>query len=140
MKIPNWASDLVNQVSAEYRKPLLPNVIWRRRHSKKEWNEKYQMWEKRNKSNYSSGTTYSEENKIVVTAGSSRKDQKLVLLHELAHWLMPADENHGKAFWDLAFDLYRKYKVPMYYALNREKNYRQEAKFAYRRNRNKLKS
>lgn len=136
MKIPNWVNDLVKQVVEEYRKPFLPLIVWRRSHGKKEWNAKYSMYEKKEKRRTSSGVTYCKENKIVITAGKLRKDQKLVLLHELAHWLLPDGEHHGKAFWDLAFELYRKYKVPMYYALNSEKNYRKGAALAYRRNRN----
>ena len=134
---PNWASNLLKEVLKDYHCNRKPELNWRHSHSKKgEWSEKYQCFMgHRQKSLLSSGCC--NKTRIAITTGSSRKDQKLVLLHEIAHWLMPQGEHHGKAFWDLAFDLYRKYKIPMYYALNREKDYRKEATYAYRRNRNK---
>jgi predicted metal-dependent hydrolase len=135
-KTPNWALELVEQVKAEYRSTKPLTINWRRTHTRKgliSYNEMTMQTIKRKPMLSSGFCSYS--GKISITAGEIRKDQKLVLLHEIAHWLLPKEVHHGKAFWDLAFELYRKYKVPMYYALNRERDYRKEAAFAYRRNR-----
>jgi hypothetical protein len=49
---------------------------------------------------------------IAVRAGSDPLDQRLTLLHELAHWLAPPPRrrgaaHHGRAFYRIAFALYR---------------------------------
>jgi hypothetical protein len=87
-----------------------------------------------------SGTCYKD--RIVLTKGkyAGKKDGKLVLLHELAHWLLPWGEHHSERFWDKAFELYRRYGVPMRYAKNREARYRKKASKAYLKNLRKSKS
>lgn len=117
---PKWAIDLASKVAQDEGRPQPPLVKWRRL---KFWSPEH-----------SSGTSYTTENKIVITAGKSYKDQKLVLLHELAHWLCDTNEHHSDRFWDKAFGLYRRYNIPMKYALQREGNYKERAKQAYRRN------
>jgi hypothetical protein len=57
---------------------------------------------------------------ISVVAGRDPLDQRLVLCHELAHWLGPPNQGHSQAFWRRAWQLYRRYRVPIYYALARE--------------------
>ena len=71
--------------------------------------------------------------RIVVTAGRSRRDQKLLLLHELAHAMLPRGEYHSALFWDTAWVLYRWAKLPLRYAQRREGRYRRGALVAYRR-------
>ena len=120
MKMPMWAQDLVIEVAIDEGRDDLPDVTWR--HSK------VNAW--------SSGTTYNAApRRIVVTAGKVRKDQKIVLLHELAHWLLPVSEHHGTTFWDKVWELFRRYEVPIMYAKTREGNYRKGAIAAYRRSR-----
>lgn len=80
----------------------------------------------------SSGSTDLERDRIVVTAGASRLDAKLVLLHELAHHVTKAW--HTPAFWDVAWKLYRWAKLPILYVKRREGHYRKGALVAYRRN------
>jgi hypothetical protein len=51
---------------------------------------------------------------IAVRAGSDPLDQRLTLLHELAHWLAPPPRrrgaaHHGRAFYRIAFELYRRH-------------------------------
>lgn len=53
-------------------------------------------------------------------AGRDPVDQRLVLCHEIAHWLGAPKEGHSPAFWRRAWRLYRRYRVPIYYALARE--------------------
>ena len=62
-----------------------------------------------------------------------RTEQKIVLLHELAHWLLPVGEHHSPAFWDKAWSLFRRYRCPIKVALAREGNYLKGAVAAYHR-------
>ena len=80
----------------------------------------------------SSGRAWTD--KIVITAGKNRTDQKLVLLHEIAHTLLPMGNHHSTVFWDTAWALYRWAKLPVRYCVNREKTYKVGAMVAYRRN------
>ena len=117
---PKWAQDLMLDALLWWESrghiPPNPELNWRR-----------------GSRSSSSGTAY-ETHKIVVTAGSNRIDQKLVLLHELAHTMNP-DEHHSIAFWDTAWALYRRAKLPIRYCIKREKSYRVGAMVSYHRNR-----
>lgn len=115
---PQWAQDLTIRVALDEGRDMLPELTWRRSKC----------------SECSSGHAMLD-GRIVVTAGKLRRDQKLILLHELAHWLMPDDEHHGPSFWDKVWQLYHRYGVPIRYAKEREGNYRKGALAAYRRNR-----
>ena len=115
--IPKWAQDLLINAciflqNKEYKADL-PIIIWRH-----------------GTNQLSSGNASKE--RIVITAGRNRTDQRLVLLHEYAHTL-PETNHHDAAFWDIAWILYREFKVPIRYALNRERGYRKEAIKAYHR-------
>ena len=98
---PTWAVRVVADV-CESAGVAVPSVTWRRSRE----------------SNGSSGRYFPTEVRIVVTAGSSRTDQRLVLLHELAHHLNPGD-GHSPAFWRSAWGLYRRHRL-LAYALRRE--------------------
>lgn len=118
MNIPNWVSDLVIKVLEEHNCNDIPNLTWRRYNSYS-----------------SSGTAYYDKEKgIVIRAGKKAKrwEQKLVLLHELAHWLRPNKEPHSPDFWKLAFQLYKENKIPIRKALDREKSYKKGAENGYR--------
>ena len=120
MAAPRWAQDLVLQVWLDEGRDELPEIVWRRG-----------GWRRI----LSAGNTWHDGQRITITAApGNRIDQKLVLLHELAHVLTPG-AHHGPGFWDKAWQLYRRYKVPIRYALRREQGYRKEAAVAYRRNR-----
>lgn len=120
MAIPKWAQELVLRVALDEGREELPDVTWRRNHRR---------WP------YSSGHTKHGSRAVVVTAGTSLKDQRLVLLHELAHWLIGT--GHTDTFWDKAWTLYRRYKVQIRWAKAREGQYRKGSIAAYRRNRRK---
>jgi hypothetical protein len=81
----------------------------------------------------STGTCYEEF--IVITAGTERKDCKLVLLHELAHWVHP-EEHHSAAFWDTCLDLFQWAKLPVRYCKKREGEYMKGSIAAYHRAKN----
>ena len=64
---------------------------------------------------------------ISVTAGTDELDQRVTLLHELAHWLGPRPRrrrgrvaHHDAAFFEIAFELYRRHGIPAADALERE--------------------
>lgn len=116
---PKWAQDLTLKALLwwESQGNTAPLVELKWRHAK----NRYQ----------SSGVAYLD-GKIVVSAGKNRTDQKLVLLHEIAHQLNPG-EHHGDKFWDTAWALFRWAKLPVRYCVNREKSYRVGAYAAYKR-------
>lgn len=136
---PKWAQDLTLKALLWWESKgnvvtVVPELVWRR-------GSKF----------CSSGNTRFDNSRITVTAGRSRLDQKLVLLHEIAHSILPTETvgvkkswsnyrgikhlSHTDLFWDTAWELYRWAKLPVRYCLKREKNYRAGASVAYRRNR-----
>jgi hypothetical protein len=75
----------------------------------------------------SSGVTRRATGSISVTAGTDELDQRLTLLHELAHWLAPQPRrrrgrilHHEARFFAVAFDLYRRHGIPDAEVLARE--------------------
>jgi hypothetical protein len=101
MTAPAWAVELVATVCADASAEP-PRVTWRRRAGQ-----------------HSTGVTRRPDGLVAVRAGTDALDQRLTLLHELAHWLSPAPRrrrgrsvHHGRAFYAIAFDLYRRHGVP----------------------------
>lgn len=96
MSAPTWATAIVDQVCADAGVER-PTLSWRRRRSE-----------------HSTGVARRSAGAIAVRAGSDPLDQQLTLLHELAHWIGPAPArrgrrttHHGRAFYRIAFRLYR---------------------------------
>lgn len=122
MKTPKWAEtiylDALTYLESKGHNPLIAPLSWRR-----------------GSTTFSSGHCKWNGKGITITAGKNRLDQKLVLLHETAHLIgSKTHEGHSPKFWDMAWDLYRHFKVPINYAKKREYSYKQQAKAAYRRN------
>jgi len=96
---PVWANELVAIVCADAT-VIQPHLAWRRRTGVQ-----------------STGITRRHDGMIAVRAGSDEVDQRLTLLHELAHWLTPASLpgrrtiHHGRGFYEIAFELYRRHGV-----------------------------
>jgi len=99
---PAWAESLVEVVCADAG-VAPPRLSWRRRQG-----------------DHSTGVARRHDGTIAVRAGADPIDQRLTLLHELAHWLtpMPAGRSgrrrrrvphHDLAFYRIAFDLYRRH-------------------------------
>jgi len=109
MMAPRWAADLVAAVcGAAGVTP--PRLTWRLRAGA-----------------HSTGVTRRPEGIVAVRAGTDELDQRLTLLHELAHWLAPAGRarrrrarHHGRAFYAVAFELYLRHGVPAADALRLE--------------------
>ena len=98
MRAPAWALELVDVVCADANVPP-PRLAWRRRAGEA-----------------STGVTRRHDGMIAVRAGADPMDHRLTLLHELAHWLAPAQRvrrgrstHHGRAFYAIAFGLYRRH-------------------------------
>jgi hypothetical protein len=112
-EVPAWARSLVLAVCAEADAPL-PRLAWRLRDRPT-----------------SSGVTRQAAGLVSVVAGRDPVDQRLTLLHELAHWVAPAPaptrgsrrrrtRHHDAAFYTTAFALYRRHGVPDAAALSGE--------------------
>ncbi len=101
MTPPTWARDLVRIVCAADAVDE-PRLAWRSRAGE-----------------HSTGVTRRQDGSIAVRAGTDITDQRLTLLHELAHWLAPAParsrrrrtQHHGREFYAVAFGLYRRHGI-----------------------------
>ena len=97
MTAPAWALSLMASVCADAG-VAQPRLAWRRRSGQ-----------------HSTGVTRRSDGIVAVRAGADELDQRLTLLHELAHWLSPAPRrgrravHHGRAFYQAAFELYRRH-------------------------------
>jgi len=115
-RTPKWAEDLLLDACVYLGLDDIPDLSWRK-----------------TKHNYSSGRCqYYSTPRIVVSAGKNRFDQKLVLLHEIAHAANPK-QHHSDKFWDTAWNLYRWAKLPIRKTLQNEGNYKKGAITAYKR-------
>ena len=108
MAAPDWADRMVREVARARRCPA-PLLRWRRT--------------RRRRTGGSGDSHLQKHPAISIAAGKDPVDQRLVLLHELAHWQGKPDEGHSHAFWLRAWRLYRRYRVPVHYALAREGEY-----------------
>lgn len=110
MSAPAWAQALVAEVCADAG-VASPRLSWRRRAAE-----------------HSTGVARRQAGMIAVRAGTDLLDQRLTLLHELAHWLTPPPArprggrsvHHGRAFYRAAFALYRRHGIPEADALRLE--------------------
>lgn len=100
MSAPAWATDLVALVCTDAG-VAPPRLAWRRRAHE-----------------HSTGVARRDAGMIAVRAGTDVSDQRLTLLHELAHWLAPRArrrgrraEHHGHAFYAVAFALYERHGI-----------------------------
>jgi hypothetical protein len=100
MSAPAWAADLVASVCADAGVPP-PRLLWRRRANE-----------------HSTGVAKRQLGTIAVRAGDDTLDQRLTLLHELAHWIRPPQQrrrgrtpHHDRAFYAIAYDLYRRHGI-----------------------------
>lgn len=107
--VPHWAAQLVDEVCSAGG-VARPIVRWRRAAR-----------------TASSGLARTATGSISVTAGTDEMDQRLTLLHELAHWLGPRPRrrrgrvtHHDGPFFERAFELYRRHGVPADVALASE--------------------
>lgn len=143
---PLWAQNLVIDavyyLSQKGYHPDIPDIIWKNAHQTYyDWDpEKKRCIGSRSARKHSSGSCY--PNYISIRAGNYRTDCKLVILHELSHWVLPVYRNgfiwthkgHTSEFWDIAWDLYRWARLPIKYCKYRESGYRKGSIKGYKRN------
>ena len=98
MSAPAWARELVAAVCTDAG-VAPPTLLWRTR-----------------RGDPSTGVARRSEGTVSVRAGGDPLDQRLTLLHELAHWIAPSGRrrgrralHHGRAFYAIAFELYRRH-------------------------------
>jgi len=116
MTAPAWASSLVADVCASAGVEP-PRLAWRHRRSEA-----------------STGVARRSEGTVSVRAGTDPLDQRLTLLHELAHWIAPSARrrgrravHHGRAFYAVAFELYRRHGLSDADALRLESSHYRSA-------------
>lgn len=121
MAAPKWATDLTEAVVERERlngKLIIdPRLVWRRG------------------SGVQSSGHCAYSGRLVVTAGSDRKDARLILLHELAHYLTGSRlgrgtlrVHHGDDFYRTLFDLVRwDARLTWKVVLTREGRYKAQA-------------
>lgn len=98
MSPPAWALSLLDAACADAG-AAPPRLLWRNRRGE-----------------HSTGVTRRGDGLVAVRAGSDPLDQRLTLLHELAHWLAAPTRrrrgrsvHHGRQFYAVAFELYRRH-------------------------------
>jgi len=109
-EVPDWARQLVALACAE-AEVAPPRITWRVAARAA-----------------SSGVTRRGSGSISLVAGTDALDQRITLLHELAHWLtLPAARrrrgptpHHDAAFYEVAFALYARHGIPAPAALQAE--------------------
>lgn len=106
-KTPDWASKLVEEVCKEYKRALPYKIIW----SNKERNGSsgYTMYDYVGFDR--AGRKVRVHSYISIVAGEDEDEYKVVILHELAHWILAKRSrgHHSKRFWLLVVDLNKKY-------------------------------
>ncbi|KKN18478.1 hypothetical protein LCGC14_0955360 [marine sediment metagenome] len=106
---PQWATELAREVT-DAEGTRMPTIDWRE-----------------DGSMYTGGRTWTFRGRILINAGTDLADQKLVLLHELAHAVLPPHVNHSARFWATAFRLYREHGLDLKDSWQRERSYKQQA-------------
>ncbi len=125
--VPAWARRLIERACASEQTEGLPVVEWGtvRADSRpvrlRGGNASYAI----DYAHLSHGETRQEpgEESIKVWAGADERDARVVLLHELAHWI--TGDLHTPRFWDCAWRLFKRYmRNDLDYVLAREAEYR----------------
>lgn len=110
LTLPEWAEDLAEKICA--REGIdTPEIRWRT-----------------HKSNYGyRGMCYHDKSKgITITAGKDLilSTQKCLLIHELTHFVLPREDNHGERFYVKMFALCEREGIPIQEAYRFEANYK----------------
>lgn len=118
MKKPEWADLLISQVLFYKGRKTPPKI----------------KWVKRNRQS-SSGVMYTRTKNITICVGHNEADAKMVVLHELSHWLLTKGHHHDIKFWVTAWELYYLFKEQLDWELvkRREFAYMGKAKVVYQR-------
>ena len=114
---PKWAQKIIEEVWST-QTGRYPTVNWRRGGGKPSVVDGTEYWSQN--AFYTSGHCKYWTNEIAITAGKKapRWEQKMVLLHELAHAISPG--GHDDRFWRTAWTLYRRFNLPIQKCQKRE--------------------
>jgi hypothetical protein len=109
-KVPRWAQTIVAEVWAN-QGGRYPTITWQ-----------IGGTTGGRGATYVSGHCSYWSNEITINAGAKteRWEQKMVLLHELAHAISPG--GHDERFWKTAWTLYRRFNLPIRKCQGREPN------------------
>jgi hypothetical protein len=126
-KTPRWAERLVQEIVDKQ------NDQWREEGSFRRISTYWIEWYKEPDHSKSWGDCWSNYRgyRIRIHAGTSGKDLKMVLLHEVAHMIAGNSEHHSEKFWEVAFRLYKEIGISLSYAISREKDYKMTALVGY---------
>lgn len=112
-KVPEWAVKLCQIVARTYERTDLPTLIWRNQTKFK------------SSSGMSQATFGLDRYVLTLRAGTDLNDQRMVLLHELAHWLIGNKHNHDQEFYHLLFEMGHQICPDIFNALvRREERYK----------------
>lgn len=107
---PKWAIDLAARAARALSSAPPRELSWRR--------TRYTR---------SSGCYWKERARIHISAGTDRRDQRYIILHETAHHVLrqtggDQSRSHGPEFWALCILLCRKFRVPGHYLRRRHRS------------------
>jgi len=122
---PDWVEPLVRKALATVGIDETPTVKWKIPYGTYYW------WN----AQHGSGTYCGKTKTMLIRAGQDEKYNKLLVLHELAHYVahvLDGDGNHTDFFWDVAFHFYTVFRMKTY-AYKHERTYKQGAVKAYHR-------
>lgn len=117
--VPVWARELADQVCRDFGKPKV-TIRWR-----------YRRDPSRRGFDETSGTTWTPSDGkpkwISILAGIDVVGQRVTLLHELAHYILPNKQGHTKRFWALCWLLFERYDANLYKAYQQSTGYKRKA-------------
>lgn len=138
---PQWAIDLVKQVCDDHNRGLPGELRWRNTDNSFSSGCCHYAKDRRGNLKWtykiSRSGTYKrvrDTGYIQISAGTNLDGQRIVLLHEIGHWLTArkrGKEGHTVRFWRIAWDLYHQYSANIEQALKSESNYKKFASVVY---------
>tara|TARA_R110000824_G_scaffold349982_2_gene536889 strand:+ start:2202 stop:2993 length:792 start_codon:yes stop_codon:yes gene_type:complete len=126
---PTWAKTLVRKVCRE-EGLAQPRMTWRGGGKKRGRKRDVTGWATLDRDLAIPGWGVPLRIHIKARERSTRLEQKLVVLHELAHCIASIEAMHNQKFWEVCWRLYRRHGIPVKYAIDREYH---GAKVAYRK-------
>lgn len=107
---PKWAKELSARASRLLSTAPPDEISWR--------------WTRFTRS---SGCYWKEKKRIHISAGTDRRDQRYIVLHETAHHVLrqaggDQSKAHGPDFWSVCLLLCRKYRIPAHYVRRRHRS------------------
>ena len=105
MAAPRWARALARQVALDHGRAEPPRLYWDRESDGKTLGGCQPP-------DLDSQDAKLRAGEIFIAEGLDEPGERYILIHELAHWLLPAREGHGFRFNQTASELYRQHMPP----------------------------